>query len=142
MVVGLFGGRFSLRRRRLHGSLRTCLLQTLFRLPRILASRSATSGDSLNLILKIPLPQLWSRNCTFPVPNCINKYSGNDENRENYPLFRVLSKCMILDQLVPSLCVIRSHKKQIESSPSIIFSQGMVTTKVLPSAHAISNLQK
>ena len=41
--------------------------------------------------------------------------------------------------MVPGLCVIRSHKKKIESSPSMIFPQGMVTTTVFPSAHTISN---
>ena len=46
------------------------------------------------------------------------------------------------DIMVPSHSVIRSHKKKIESSPSMIFPQGMVTTKVLPSAHTISNLQQ
>jgi hypothetical protein len=49
---------------------------------------------------------------------------------------------MVVDIMVPSHSVIRSHKKKIESSPSMIFSQGMVTTKVLPSAHIISNLQQ
>jgi hypothetical protein len=46
---------------------------------------------------------------------------------------------MVVDIMVPTVCVIRSHKKKIESSPSMIFPQGMVATKVLPSAHTISN---
>jgi hypothetical protein len=49
---------------------------------------------------------------------------------------------MVVDIMVPTVCVIRSHKKKIESSPSMIFPQGMVTTKVLPSALTISNLQQ
>ncbi len=46
---------------------------------------------------------------------------------------------MVVDIMVPTLCVIRSHKKKIESSPKMIFPQGMVTTTVLPTAHTISN---
>jgi hypothetical protein len=46
---------------------------------------------------------------------------------------------MVLDMMVPSLCVIRSHTKKIESFLSMIFPQGMVTTTFLPSAFTISN---
>jgi hypothetical protein len=35
---------------------------------------------------------------------------------------------MVVDIMVPSHSVIRSHKKKIESSPSMIFPQGMVTS--------------
>jgi hypothetical protein len=51
-------------------------------------------------------------------------------------IIRIMIMTMVVDIMVPSLCVIR-HKKKIESSPSMIFPQGMVTTKVLPSAHTI-----
>jgi hypothetical protein len=51
-------------------------------------------------------------------------------------------RIMVVDIMVPTHSVIRSHKKKIESSPSMIFPQGMVTTKVLPSAHTISILQQ
>jgi hypothetical protein len=62
---------------------------------------------------------------------------------ENYGVWRLgLVGSMVVDELIPSLCVIRFHKKKIESSPSIIFPQGMVTTKVLQSAHTICNLQQ
>ncbi len=53
-----------------------------------------------------------------------------------------LQHYQVVDIMVPSHSVIRSHKKKIESYPSMIFPQGMVTTKVLPSAHTISNLQQ
>ena len=56
--------------------------------------------------------------------------------------FQLSLYAMVVDIMVPSHSVIRSHKKKIESSPSMIFPQGMVTTKVLPSAHTISNLQQ
>ena len=62
---------------------------------------------------------------------------------ENYGVWRLgLVGSMVVDELVPSLCVIRFHKKKIESSPSIIFPQGMVSTKVLQSAQTICNLQQ
>ena len=35
---------------------------------------------------------------------------------------------VVVDIMVPSHSVIRSHKKKIESSPSMIFPQGMVTS--------------
>jgi len=54
----------------------------------------------------------------------------------------VIHVIMVVDIMVPTHSVIRFHKKKIESSPSMIFPQGMVTTKVLPSAHTISNLQQ
>jgi hypothetical protein len=51
-------------------------------------------------------------------------------------------RSMVVDIMVPTHSVIRSHKKKIERSPSMIFPQGMVTTKVLPSEYTISNLQQ
>ena len=61
---------------------------------------------------------------------------GADKFQDNYDL---RTTTMVVDIMVPTVCVIRSHKKKIESSPSMIFPQGMVATKVLPSAHTISN---
>jgi hypothetical protein len=55
------------------------------------------------------------------------------------PPIALIVDCMVVDIMVPTVCVIRSHKKKIESSPSMIFPQGMGATKVLPSAHTISN---
>jgi hypothetical protein len=36
---------------------------------------------------------------------------------------------MVVDIMVPSHSVIRSHKKKIESSPSMIFPQGIETLR-------------
>jgi hypothetical protein len=39
--------------------------------------------------------------------------------------FQLSLYAMVVDIMVPSHSVIRSHKKKIESSPSMIFPQGM-----------------
>ena len=41
---------------------------------------------------------------------------------------------MVVDIMAPSLCLIRSHKKKIESSPSMIFPQGIETLRYYESA--------
>jgi hypothetical protein len=43
----------------------------------------------------------------------------------NFPLVPT----MVVDVMVPSHSVIRSHKKKIESSPSMIFPQGIETLR-------------
>jgi hypothetical protein len=50
-----------------------------------------------------------SRNCA--VPNCINRHSGNGENRESYPLFKVPSNSLhVWQELVPNVKLHKTSK--------------------------------
>jgi hypothetical protein len=53
----------------------------------------------------------------------------NFSDTKNCKDTKFVSYSMVVGIMIPSLCVISSHKKEIESSPSMIFPQGIETLR-------------